>query len=415
MISVCSSELKKNTGLVGRKFVISGDDIDLEIFFGTPTGFQDLLNWREEIILPYLGILALLHGQDIDLDGAEVDPEFLRNVRCALSELARLHGGLRTPEISGSIPYTASVERVGTTGVFFSGGIDSFFSVLRLRDQMVDTSRTIGQLNYAIHIYHTDELSQPGAFETLRALSDSARACGMELIPIQSNFMTADHLMYDHWGHIGHGAGLATVLHLLSGGLQVGIIGSSHTWGGLMPWGSSPVVDPLWSSQNMKITHDDARYGRFEKTALVARSQEALTNLNVCDNRIDGTGYVNCSRCPKCLRTMVSLDLLDVRTKEQAPCFDWSEYSPSAFSKVFLRTESDATFAKEIRIAAAEHGRQDIVTACDDALKRGKTFRFVSRTEDHVKNTRLGRKYRSSLKRHRTRIYRAMGWATKPG
>jgi hypothetical protein len=299
-------------------------------------------------------------------------------------------------------------------GVFFSGGIDSLFSTLRYRDGADPPAvRDLAPLARAIHIYHAAKPEGPGAFATLEPLARSVAACGLGFVPVQSNMMTADRVLHDRWSDVGHGAGLATVLHLLSGGLRQGLVGSTHRWGALVPWGSSPVIDPLWSGRRMEVIHDDSGFGRVEKTALVAGVPEALAGLNVCDIRVEGEGYRNCSRCPKCLRTMTTLDLFGVADPQAAPTFDWGGYTPSAFARVFVRTDNDAAFAREIRAAAATRGRDDIVAACDAALRRGRALRPLARAEDAVKTSALGRRYRATLKAQRDRAYRALGWATK--
>lgn len=410
MLSVETTPFDPPEGLSGCAFRIG----EATVFFAVPAAAAAALSPAAEAILPYAAIMALVHGDDLDLNGMSVDPVLLRNTRSALAETARWHGLRRVPALVGASEAPSDIVPAEGTAVFFSGGIDSHFSVLRFREGGDgDALRDTGPARDAVHIYHTPHPVAPRAFDTLDGLARTAGAFGLDLLPVQTNMMTADPELNDRWADIGHGAGLASVLHLLSGRFGAGVIGSSHTWGTLMPWGSSPVIDPLWSGRRMRIVHDDARYGRVEKTALVARSQAALAGLNVCDIRVEGRGYLNCSRCPKCLRTMVTLDLYGAAGAEAAPAFDWAGYTPAAFARVFLRTESDLSLAREIHDAAAAAGRQDIVAACDVALRRGRRLRPLVRAETLVKGSALGRRYRDRLKAQRTRAYRALGWATK--
>ncbi len=65
------------------------------------------------------------------------------------------------------------------------------------------------------------------------------------------------------------------------------------------PWGTHPLIDPNYSSNDLHIKHDSVHLTRLEKTKLVADWDTALQNLRVCDELILPTGYLNCGRCAK--------------------------------------------------------------------------------------------------------------------
>ncbi len=416
MIQVRPTTMTFPEGLAGRAFSFSGLGEETTVFFAVPEACASFLSDASEAILPYAGILALVRNTDLDIAGMEVDPVLLRNVRCGLAATAQSHERRHVPKIQNARPVAPGVQASPECGVFFSGGIDSIFSLLRHRKgagQGAETVRPIAPVTQALHIYHTAEPVPAVAFGTLDTLAQTVKSFGAGFIPVQSNIMTADRHLHDRWGDIGHGAGLATVLHVLSAGLGTGIIGSSHVWGGLLPWGSSPVIDPLWSGRRLEVIHDDSTYHRVEKTEFVARHPEAMGAINVCDIRIDGEGYQNCSRCQKCLRTMVTLDLLGMANDTAAPAFDWSDYASGAFAKVFLRTDNDVSYVLDIRERAVDVGRTDVAQACDTALKRAKLMRPISWTENTIKASPVGRRYRQGLKRLRDRGYRAVGLAAK--
>ena len=74
--------------------------------------------------------------------------------------------------------------------------------------------------------------------------------------------------------------------------------------------GSHPLLDPLWSSEDVELVHDGCEATRLDKLSLVASEAAARHWLRVCWENRDG-GY-NCGRCEKCLRTMVAMDALGV-------------------------------------------------------------------------------------------------------
>ena len=110
---------------------------------------------------------------------------------------------------------------------------------------------------------------------------------------------------------------------------------------------------------------------------------------------------------------MLTLDLFGKNERRTAPAFDWSNYRPAAFARVFLGTENDTTFALAIRDRAQTAGRPDIVSGCDAALRRGRFLRPIAQIEDFVKNSRIGRRYRRRLVEWRRSIYNRLGFATR--
>jgi hypothetical protein len=82
------------------------------------------------------------------------------------------------------------------------------------------------------------------------------------------------------------------------------LIAASTTYDKLYPWGSHPLLDPLWSTEGLTFVHDGCEMDTIDKTRIVARSRLVLDTLRPCAGY--GSGY-NCGRCPKCLRTMIDL------------------------------------------------------------------------------------------------------------
>jgi hypothetical protein len=66
----------------------------------------------------------------------------------------------------------------------------------------------------------------------------------------------------------------------------------------------------------LQVIHDGADASRTEKIAKIAQWTETYSGLRVCLERAkfnENTGSIeNCCKCEKCIRTMFSLDLLNV-------------------------------------------------------------------------------------------------------
>jgi hypothetical protein len=71
------------------------------------------------------------------------------------------------------------------------------------------------------------------------------------------------------------------------------------------PWGYSPDLQALWSTEAVEICLDGCEATRVEKVAAITQSDIALKSLRVCLR--SRKGLYNCGTCEKCLRTMISL------------------------------------------------------------------------------------------------------------
>jgi hypothetical protein len=203
-------------------------------------------------------------------------------------------------------------------------------------------------------------------------LAESAQQLGLRQIVFRTNLRASEKLIpfKDMWRRLSHGAGLAFIGLTLERAYTEVVIGSSYTYGNLFPWGSHPLQDVLFSTSALQFAHDGASFTRVEKTEVVARLPVAQSALHVCFARGDS----NCSRCDKCYRTMMTLDLLGHRQPTHG-LFDWSTYRVEAINKLFIRSKGDKIFKNDIIAAAKKFHRQDIADALNAAERRSKGLR----------------------------------------
>ena len=70
---------------------------------------------------------------------------------------------------------------------------------------------------------------------------------------------------------------------------------------------SDPITLPLLSTDTLDAFSVGSQYSRVEKTLRVAEVADSYKTLDVCVH--DTSGYTNCSKCWKCLRTLATLDI----------------------------------------------------------------------------------------------------------
>ena len=197
--------------------------------------------------------------------------------------------------------------------VAFSGGVDATYTLFRhlLRSRGARTVPPASALLVrGFDLPIDDDAAYRAAFERAESIIAGQ---GVELVAVSTNFRDLPLRWEDAFG-----AGLASVMHLVSVGSSAGLIGSGEPYDTLtMPWGSSPVTDPLLSSREFEVRHDGAEANRTEKIAWLLENvgDEVLARLRVCWEG-DEPGR-NCGRCEKCART--SLNFWAVGGEDRLP------------------------------------------------------------------------------------------------
>lgn len=208
-------------------------------------------------------------------------------------------------EIIAETVVAPSTSEAKGVGCFFSGGVDSFYSVVTRLEEV--THLIFVREGFDIHASEA-ELS----VEALREMQAAADAYGKELIVVSTDIRKYSD-RFQGWGERYHGAALATVGMLLSNHLSRVIIPSSFSTEDLHPWGSHPQTDPLWSASHMVVEHHGEETRRYAKVAAISSDETAMRHLRICWRNTGGA--YNCGKCEKCLRTMTELYMVKSLTR----------------------------------------------------------------------------------------------------
>lgn len=251
-------------------------------------------------------------------------------------------------------------SRAKPVAAFFSAGVDSFFTALRYpecRHFILCQGFDFPVRNSEAFARHAERVSL------------TARNMGGELVVVRTN-LRETRWAKTPWELISHGPALNAVGLLLEQHFGTVLIPSTYDFTTLHPWGSHPLLDPLYSTHGLQFMHDGSAYTRVQKTRTIARHEVVRESLHVCfrGQNQKGQDDRNCSRCSKCYRTMLTLDLLGLLGK----CPTFTPLDPMQIPNLYLETEGDRAFFKEIRQLATEVDRFDIVKLLDQAARRSR-------------------------------------------
>ena len=240
----------------------------------------------------------------------------------------------------------------------FSGGVDSYYTVLESLDQLTGVLFIHG---LDIGLGHTAFRKQVSEH-----LAKSSADLGVPLWEVETNVRALTN-PYAAWGKKAHGAILSSVAILLAQEVETFLIPGTLTRAASKgePWGSHVLIDRLHSTDYLKVVHHGADTSRPLKTARIAQSESALHHLRVCYK--SRTDY-NCGKCSKCRRTQVDLELAGISNA------DWifAELVPleTALAQYEVRAPIPRAFAVATLWQARTQGREDVVRALRRAIHR---------------------------------------------
>jgi len=238
---------------------------------------------------------------------APVSPRFLAGVESIQEVIRSWKPGYAHVALAGAQPQATPQPGAQRVGVFFSTGVDSFYSLLRHGDEITDL------------IYLGGFDTTVGDWSGYQATADRARRVaehyGKGFIQVDTNIRQMIE-QYAFWG-LAHGSAMASIGHLLGQHFRRIYIAASLDLPNQIHWGTHPQLDPCWSSETLEFIHDGSDTRRIDKVARLAQEDIALQTLRVC---IYPPGEkLNCGRCEKCVRTMIALRA--VNALERCPTF----------------------------------------------------------------------------------------------
>jgi hypothetical protein len=327
---------------------------------------------------------------------APVDRNLLDGVLQVMEIWHAWHPHLPVVPIEVEAQETSALGKAPRTAAFFSGGVDSFFTLLRnTQPSPNERAEPIDDLllawGFDISLDHRD------AFERMRIdLQRAATTCGKNLYDVVTN-LRQTRFSQAEWGRLAHGAALASIgLHLEHRYDRI-LIPSSGGYKELLPWGSHVITDPLFSTKLLKIVQDGAAFSRTQKLERIAGSPLAQQHLRVCWR--SGTDR-NCGECGKCLRAMVVLEALGVR--HQFTTFPLKDLNLSLIRRIYYDDQHMIERGWDLHNMVLRKGRPDIAKVVQLSLRRSlrlqrwaemarslRTKRFVWRWADQLERTVL--------------------------
>lgn len=257
-------------------------------------------------------------------------------------------------------------------GLLFSGGLDSMALLhANRRDFPSDHPRAF---TTALFVNGFD-MGLPGAddtayhdrsFERLRAATEDV---GVRLASVRTNVRE----LKCPWPEEHQGAAAAAVAHACSGVLRRVEIAGSYTWDSLFPYGTHPMLDPHYGSDDLDLVHADVNRTRLEKLRAIADWPAGLAALRVCWEGERKPARANCSECHKCILTM--LELLAVGRLAGCPAFRHDDVTPAMAERMKAHQLTSIPFFAELVSPLEAAGRPELAAIVRAKIERIRAHR----------------------------------------
>jgi hypothetical protein len=288
-----------------------------------------------------------------------VSPRLLRGIE-RIQEIFRVWDRRFRPVPVDARPASGRPRWAGPRGVacFFSGGVDSFYTLLKHRAAVTALVFCEG--------WDPRLEDAPRRAHARAVVGAVAAELALPVVTVTTTIAEVTEPLV-RW-RLYHGAALASIALLLAPGFSRVLIPASHSYAELFPLGSHPLVDPLWSTEETALEHDGCEASRSERVARIAGHPIALRWLRVCWEGRDSAG--NCGRCEKCLRTMIALRLAGAL--ERCPAFE-RPLDLDAVARMDVSSVHARAYAEDNLRAAEADGRDPAVaTALRACLARAR-------------------------------------------
>ena len=257
--------------------------------------YHDASPFAAALLLP-----SMKQGEDLIIQGC-ISEQLYNGMDAVMREVLGWDLGLKPIEIRADA-VSADTHDPQRTASFFSGGVDSFYTYLKHKNDPAGAGRVESFI--LVNGFDVDRRNTQLWKRALTNIKVIAAAENVELVIVRTNIqrLVEPILLWDYT----HGGCLAAVGLFLRGAFRRIYIPSTHSVGEQIPWGSNLALDGHWSTERTVFVHDGTEATRINKViSQIAQSPIALDHLRVCYQ--NEKGAYNCGRCDKCLRTMVNL------------------------------------------------------------------------------------------------------------
>lgn len=298
--------------------------------------------------------MAMYYHTDLRIHGT-VSKELFRNVQDHLIPILCSFSDKLTPINIYVDGFSECGEGQSIIGTGISCGVDSLATVYKYFENESDSDyriNTLFMLNCGWHGKYGDQKTIDVFKERCAQNKKAADELGLSFIEVDSNL----HAFLPHLGDQASYFALYSVVFALEKGIKKYYLSSSYSYEEIMRTGyrsrnrdfseyGDAIALPLLRTSRCEIISDGCQQSRSQKTEMISDWEISKKYLNVC---CINDSEENCSRCHKCVRTMIPLYALG-KLENYSDVFDlktWDEIKKDEFCQMVIDSRI-SEFAKD--------------------------------------------------------------------
>ncbi len=365
--------LINNENLIRATALVTWEDCERvaqEVYIETEAQFGHDFTSNPHAFLVGCLLPAMHFGEKRILLDVEICPLLREGLDTVMALIHEWYGdGYKTLKIEAKTSTkTLLSDSPARAGLFLSGGFDSLAALRLNRLHYAPQHPGLVKDCFMIHGFDIGGVVKRGmkyhVFDRAKAaMASIAKDAKVKLIPVYTNIR---HLCDDRdlWLEKFFGAVLAAVAHTFVSRINLVYIASSYDIPNLVPCGSHPLIDPAFSSYDLRIIHRDVELPRMDKIRLIADWDVAFQNFRVCLANV--TDHLNCGKCEKCVRTMTELAAIGALAKTKA--FFEDDVTADHFAPFEINIRHREPFYEELLPLLEKQGRFDLVNTIKGKL-----------------------------------------------
>lgn len=295
-------------------------------------------------------LLAMKRGEDIELKAPISERLYYTLNHYLINALNLANSDFKKIKILATELNSVNLNTSAVAGTGISCGVDSFATIYNhINDPEPFKIKYYTFFNAGSHEEFGGELARKIFQDRLHLVKPFAEECNIDIITIDTNLNEILMMNHEQTHTIRDVACILNLQKLFKYYYYASAYRFDYYKLNKYSQGGYDILSlSMLSTESTNFFSSVSQYTRVERTENISNYEPTYTHLNVCVAP-SGTGIENCSICPKCLRTQLTLDLLG-KLHLYNKVFNINKYYQKKnwyIGKVLLEKNSDM-YCKEI-------------------------------------------------------------------
>ncbi|WP_081644465.1 hypothetical protein [Thioalkalivibrio sp. AKL19] len=351
-IHVAQMEKREEDGWAVFETTVHHPRLPGTLYFRTLHRYAEMISEASDAAALALIIPAMALGEDIHLS-TTVSEKLLRNLNGPIQTiLLAIAPYLTQVKVKATPAPRPPHHGDGLVATGFSAGVDSFCTLTQYHPDNAPQGFGLSFLTY--HNVGSQKRSNTNEFiERYENLKQKASQEGFELVPIDSNMDDFFHVSKEIDFVQTHSVRNSATALLFQERTSRFLYSSAYPYASTFvgQTGSiahtDPVLLPILGTESIEILPVGGELNRVQKTVAIGENRTARKGLDVCVTNEKGE---NCSRCEKCLRTLLCLEIIGTLDKF-TEAFNLDIYNKHRIRYIAETTRGRRTYDKELQEA----------------------------------------------------------------